>query len=92
MTTKNEEAIYTLYEERGDLCDDKVIASINERPFYLQANLDDINDQIKLIEHIRPEYQELYFRKVFTDVICEAYEADKFASTFDFDAIKEIPY
>jgi len=46
------EAILKLYEERGELLDTAAIAAINERPFYLQKELDDINDQIKALEGV----------------------------------------
>ena len=53
--------IFDLYEERGELLDTKYEAAINERPFYLQSSLDDINDQIRLLENITPEAQAEYF-------------------------------
>ena len=33
----------------------------NQKPFYLQSSLDDINDQIRLLENITPEAQAEYF-------------------------------
>ena len=53
--------IFDLYDERGELLDTKYEAAINERPFYLQSSLDDINDQIRLLENITPEAQAEYF-------------------------------
>ena len=54
---------YTLYETRGDLLDTAADASINKRPFYMSAQLADMNDQIKLIEHITNDVQADYFAK-----------------------------
>lgn len=54
--------IYDLYDLRGELLDTKYEAAIQERPFYLQSSLDDINEQIHLIENITPEAQAEYFR------------------------------
>ena len=53
--------IFDLYEYRGELLDTAAEAAINERPFYLQSSLDDINDQIRLLENITPEAQAEYF-------------------------------
>ena len=53
--------IFDLYDLRGELLDTKYEAAINERPFYLQSSLDDINDQIRLLENITPEAQVEYF-------------------------------
>ena len=53
--------IFDLYDLRGELLDTKYEAAINERPFYLQSSLDDINDQIRLLENITPEAQAEYF-------------------------------
>ena len=53
--------IYDLYDLRGELLDTKYEAAINERPYYLQSSLDDINDQIRLLENITPEAQAEYF-------------------------------
>ena len=53
--------IFDLYDLRGELLDTKYEAALNERPFYLQSSLDDINDQIRLIENITPEAQAEYF-------------------------------
>lgn len=49
MTTIND-----LYFYRGELLDTAAEAAIQERPFYLQSSLDDINDQIKILERITP--------------------------------------
>jgi len=46
------EAILKLYEERGELLDNAAQAAINERQFYLQKQLDDINDQIRALEGV----------------------------------------
>ena len=53
--------IFDLYDLRGELLDTAAEAAINERPFYLQSSLDDINDQIRLLENITPEAQDEYF-------------------------------
>ena len=47
-----QEIIYQLYETRGEYYDMAADAAINERPFYLQKELDDINDQIKALEGV----------------------------------------
>jgi len=57
MTTIND-----LYFYRGELLDTAAEAAIQERPFYLQSSLDDINDQIRLLENVTTEAQEDYFR------------------------------
>lgn len=62
MDTRKE-AIFKLYDLRGELLDTAAIAALNERPFYLQAELDEINEQIKLIESVTLEYQAIYFKK-----------------------------
>ena len=53
--------IFDLYDLRGELLDTAADAALNERPFYLQSSLDDINDQIHLMENITPEAQAEYF-------------------------------
>jgi len=53
--------IFDLYDLRGELLDTAADAALNERPFYLQSSLDDINDQIRLLENITPEAQAEYF-------------------------------
>ena len=53
--------IFDLYDLRGELLDTKYEAAMNERPFYLQSSLDDINDQIHLLENTTPEAQAEYF-------------------------------
>ena len=53
--------IFDLYDLRGELLDTKCEAAVNERPFYMQSSLDDINDQIRLLENITPEAQAEYF-------------------------------
>ena len=53
--------IFDLYDLRGELLDTAADAALNERPFYLQSSLDDINDQIHLLENITPEAQAEYF-------------------------------
>ena len=57
MTTIND-----LYFYRGELLDTAAEAALNERPFYLQSSLDDINDQIRLLENVTTEAQAEYFR------------------------------
>jgi len=57
MTTIND-----LYFYRGELLDTAAEAAIQERPFYLQSSLDDINDQIRLLENVTTEAQAEYFR------------------------------
>ncbi len=49
-----QEIIYQLYETRGEYYDMAADAAINERPFYMQKELDDINDQIKALETAVP--------------------------------------
>jgi len=59
-----QEAIFQLYEQRGDLLDMAAIAAINECPFYMQKELDCLNDQIKLLESAKPlkvTYKEIPF-------------------------------
>ena len=52
---------FSLYEERGELLDCKVIADMNERPFYLQSQLGEMYEQIRLIENITADNQRVYF-------------------------------
>ncbi len=49
-----QETIFKLYETRGEYLDMAADAAINERPFYMQKELDDINDQIKALETAEP--------------------------------------
>ena len=49
-----QETIFKLYETRGEYLDMAADAAINERPFYMQKELDDINDQIKALETAVP--------------------------------------
>lgn len=98
------EAILKLYEERGELLDTAAIAAINERPFYLQKELDDINDQIKALEGVligefltNPQIETRYNPALLGGVrydprTPEEKEADFFADSFDFDSVKEIPF
>ena len=62
MTTIND-----LYFYRGELLDTAAEAAIQERPFYLQSSLDDINDQIRLLENVTDEAQAEYFRAYSDD-------------------------
>ena len=62
MATNRKEFILSLYDLRGELLDTANEAAVNERPFYLQKELDAVNEQIRLIENITPEAQAEYFR------------------------------
>jgi len=55
------ETINQLYDERGDLLDDRALCAICEHPFYLQDKLNDLNEQIRLVENIDEEAQADWF-------------------------------
>jgi len=84
--------IFDLYDLRGELLDTAAEAAINERPFYLQKSLDDINDQIRLLENVTDEAQDEYFR---TDSDSKKWDFTPIPSDMpiiDFDNIPEIPF
>jgi hypothetical protein len=83
MTMNNTETVFQMHDYRGDILDTAAIAAVNEHPFYLQANLDDINEQFRLLETIVLDAQETWFmlenenlagRKARIDAECEDYE------------------
>jgi len=50
-----------VYEAEGELLDMAAQAAINERPFYMQKQLDSLTDQVHLLDHITIETQNYYF-------------------------------
>ena len=52
---------YALYEERGDLLERKAISEKYLTGWYLQAKLEEINEQIRVIENVTPQAQKTYF-------------------------------
>ena len=60
---------YDVYEAEGELLDSALLAAVNERPFYMQKQLDDLTDQVRLLDHITEEAQEEYFRPTGTQRI-----------------------
>ena len=53
---------YALYEERGDLLERKAISEKYGTGWYLQAQLDEINEQIRVIENVTAQAQKTYFQ------------------------------
>ncbi len=51
----------SLYEERGELLDIANERAINELPFTLAPQLQEMNEQIRLIENITADNQRVYF-------------------------------
>ena len=52
---------FSLYEERGELLDIANERAINELPFTLAPQLQEMNEQIRLIESITADNQRVYF-------------------------------
>jgi len=52
---------FSLYEERGELLDIANERAINELPFTLAPQLQEMNEQIRLIENITADNQRVYF-------------------------------
>ena len=52
---------FSLYEERGELLDIANELAINELPFTLAPQLQEMNEQIRLIENITADNQRVYF-------------------------------
>ena len=55
---------FSLYEERGDLLERKAISQKYNTGWYLQAQLDEINEQIRVIENVTPQAQGYYFETI----------------------------
>ena len=53
--------LFVLYEERGDLLERKAISQKYNTGWYLQAQLDEVNEQIRVIENVTPQAQKTYF-------------------------------
>ena len=52
---------YDVYDAEAELLDIAAQAAINEQPFYLQKELNDLTDQVRLLDHITDEAQADYF-------------------------------
>ena len=63
---------YALYEERGDLLERKALSEINGTGWYLQAQLDEINEQIRIIENVTLQAQNYYFETLAPAWMIEA--------------------
>ena len=88
---------FSLYEERGDLLERKAISEKYGVGWYLQAKLDEINEQIRVIETITLQAQKTYFSEaqasdLGTHTIVSGGEVAEFGSPRWYNGIAPIEF